>query len=196
MHPNALVRLAVLGEGLLVLLAVAWAGWREFPLTAGAVWEGVLVGCGAAAVLAALNFYLLCGAPAIPPVRSVRRLYRQALKPIFSGVTVLQALVIGLAAGLGEELFFRGVLQTELGLPAASLIFGALHTGGRGTLAFGGWVALLGAFLGVLMQWTGGLTAPVVAHGVYDAAALLYIRSATDCVAVTAEGVETWTGRQ
>ena len=196
MHPKALVRLAVLGEGLLVLLAVAWAGWRELPITTGAVWEGVLVGCGSAAVLGALNFYLLCGAPAIPPVRSVRRLYRQALKPIFSGVTVLQALVIGLAAGLGEELFFRGVLQTEFGLPVASLVFGLLHTGGRGTLAFGCWVAVMGAFLGALMQWAGGLTAPVVAHAVYDAAALLYIRSATDCVAVTAEDVGAGTGRR
>ncbi len=196
MHPKALVRLAILGEGLLVLLAVAWGWWRELPLPAGAVWEGVLVGCGAAAVLAALNFYLLCGAPAIPPVRSVRRLYLQALKPIFSGVTVLQALVIGLAAGLGEELFFRGVLQTELGLPAASLIFGLLHTGGKGTFVFGCWVAVMGALLGALMQWTGGLTAPVVAHAVYDAAALLYIRSATDCVAVTAEDVGAGTGRQ
>ncbi len=165
------------------MLALVWQRWRDTPFAAGHAGTGVVVGCLAAACLAVANFYLLCGAPDIRAVRSIRRLYTQALKPTFAGVSITQALMISLAAGVGEELFFRGVLQTELGLVTASIIFGLLHTGGRGTLAFGCWVAVMGSVLGWLMQWTGGLTAPIVAHAVYDAAALLYIRRGRDCVA-------------
>ena len=105
---------------------------------------------------------LLCGAPDVAAIRSVRRLYVEALKPLFGGLGPVGIVTISLAAGLGEELFFRGVLQPELGLVAASVIFGALHggawragrvdrrpgrtdhTGGPGTLAFGCWVAVMG----------------------------------------------------
>jgi len=96
-------------------------------------------------------------------------------------VRLPDVMVISIAAGLGEELFFRGVLQPELGLVPASLIFGALHVGGRATLVFGGWVTLMGAMLGGLAIWTGGLLAPIVAHAAYDAGALAYIRWGPDC---------------
>ena len=73
------------------------------------------------------------------------------------------------------------MLQPEIGLIPASLVFGALHMGGRGTLAFGCWVAIMGAALGWLGAATGGLLAPIVAHALYDAAALVYIRWGRDC---------------
>ena len=187
MQPSSLVRLAVLGEGLLVVIALVWQRWRGLPFAAGDITSGVSVGCVAAALLAGANFYLLCGAPDIGPVRSVRRFFVRALKPVFAGITPVQAAVISVAAGVGEELFFRGVLQQEVGLVAASAVFGLAHTGGRGTLVFGCWVAVMGVVLGLLAVWTGGLVAPVVAHAVYDAAALSYIRLDTDCAAVSLE---------
>ena len=186
MTSSSFVRLAILGEGLLVVLTLAWARWRDLPLELGEPGLGVcvLIGLGAAVVLAGLNFFVLCGAPDVAAIRSVRRLYVEALKPLFGGLGPVGIVTISLAAGLGEELFFRGVLQPELGLVAASVIFGTLHTGGPGTLAFGCWVAVMGAVLGALAVWTGGLVAPIVAHAVYDAAAMSYIRWGGDCGAI------------
>ena len=106
------------------------------------------------------------------------------MKPLFAEIGMREVVVIALAAGIGEELLFRGALQPEIGLIPASLVFGALHTGGRGTLAFGCWVAVMGAALGWLAVATGGLLAPIVAHALYDAAALVHIRWGPACAAV------------
>ena len=182
-----LLVLALAGESFLVLLAVGWTRYRGLPLDAGSgPWvSNVVAGLAAAAAFAVVNHWLLCHAPAVRAVRAVRRVYRDILKPVFSEIGVREVVAIALAAGIGEELLFRGALQPEIGLLPASLVFGALHMGGRGTLAFGCWVAVMGAALGWLAAATGGLLAPVVAHAVYDAAALVHIRWGRDCKAVT-----------
>jgi len=176
MRSVSLVRLAILGEGLLVLIALVWARWRQTSLIMGGVTQGVVIGAIAAVGLGAANYYVLRGAPDIAGVRSIRRLYIEELKPIFSKLSPVEVTVISLGAGIGEELLFRGVLQAELGLLPASVIFGLLHMGGTGTLVFGCWVMMMGGVLGGLAIWTGGLLAPIVAHAVYDAAAMSYMR--------------------
>ncbi len=185
---GALLRLALAGEALLVLVALAWTRYRDLPLAmgTGSVFRDTAAGVLAAAAFAVVNHWLLCRAPPFRAVRAIRRVYRDLLKPSFAGVGVREVVVIAVAAGVGEELLFRGALQPEIGLIPASLVFGALHTGGRGTLAFGCWVALMGAALGWLAAATGGLLAPIVAHALYDAAALVYIRRGRDCAAVAA----------
>lgn len=181
-----LLRLALAGEALLVLLALAWARYRGLPLETGSgPWvRDAAAGLLAAAAFAGVNYWLLCHAPPVRAVRAVRRVHRDILQPLFAEIGVREVVVIALAAGVGEELLFRGALQPEIGLVPASLVFGALHTGGRGTLAFGCWVAVMGAALGWLAVATGGLLAPIVAHALYDAAALVYIRWGRDCIPI------------
>jgi CBS domain-containing protein len=50
------------------------------------------------------------------------------------------------------------------------------HVGSVRMLSFGVWAALMGGVMGMLALVTGGLTAPMVAHGLYDILALEYIR--------------------
>lgn len=173
-----LLALALAGESLLALLALAWSRVRDLPLRAGAgPWIGhAAAGAASAAALAAVNWWILRRAPAVRVVRALRRVFREVLDPLFANVGMREVVVVSLAAGIGEELAFRGALQPEIGLIPASLVFGALHTGGRGTLVFGAWAAVMGAALGGLAAATGGLLAPVVAHALYDAAALAWIR--------------------
>ena len=196
MRSLSLVRLAILGEGLLVLIAFAWAWWRDVALVfvplgsggAGGMAEALVVGCVAAAALGGANFYLLCGAPDLPGIRSIRRLYVEGLKPVFGNLSATEITAISLAAGVGEEMLFRGILQPEFGLILASVIFGLLHMGGSGTVVFGCWVMVMGGALGALAIWTGGLLAPIVAHAVYDAAAMSYIRWGRECPRVEGQG--------
>ena len=182
-----LLRLALAGELLLVLLAWVWAEYRDLPLnlTGGAWIRDAAAGVIAAGAFAAVNYGLLCHAPPVRAVRAVRRTYRGLLKPLFAGIGTREVVVVSIAAGIGEELLFRGALQPEIGLIPASLVFGALHLAGRDTLAFGCWVAVMGAALGWLANATGGLLAPILAHVLYDAAALIYIRWGPDCPPVT-----------
>ena len=48
----------------------------------------------------------------------------------------------------------------------------------------------MGAALGWLAAATGGLLAPIVAHALYDAAALVHIRWGRNCAAVAGRRVE------
>jgi membrane protease YdiL (CAAX protease family) len=79
---------------------------------------------------------------------------------------VLGALAAALSAGLGEELVWRGVIQTRYGLGLAALGFAAMHGfqyGPDGLIS----VFLSGLVLGLLRSRT-NTTVAAVAHGGYD----------------------------
>jgi len=81
-------------------------------------------------------------------------------------LTPIGAVVLGLSAGLGEEVAVRGVLQPRLGILLSNLLFAGLH-------AFQyNWDALvvvfiLGVVLGVIRRRT-NTTTSVIVHAVYD----------------------------
>jgi membrane protease YdiL (CAAX protease family) len=145
-------------------------------VTWGVPTRDVPFGIAAALGLALANYALLTRAPRGWLVDGVRTVYRDALVPLFGRLDRASILIVAAAAGLGEEWFFRGVVQPVLGWLAASVVFGLAHVGGRQMLAFGAWATVMGLALGGLALVTGGLLAPTVAHGLYDALALEYIR--------------------
>ena len=154
----------LVGESLLAGVALTWIRLRGLAVTVGEPVTGLWLGGGAAVVLAASNYAVLRRAPPIQPVRAIRRLYRETLRPLFATVRPHEIAAVSLAAGLGEELLFRGAVQAEFGVVAASVLFGVAHIGGRSSLVFGLWVVVMGLGLGGLAHVTGGLLAPVVAH--------------------------------
>jgi uncharacterized protein len=168
--------LAIGGEGLLALVGIGWAWLAGYRLTPGPLAPGITAGVAGAVGLAAVQLWLLRRAPDVAPVRALRRLYRDTLEPLFGRVTLAEIAVISVFAGLGEELLFRGAVQTAWGPIVASVLFGLCHVGGRTTVVLGAWAALVGGFLAWLAIVTGGLLAPIVTHALYDALALSYIR--------------------
>ena len=79
---------------------------------------------------------------------------------------LLGALTLGLSAGLGEEMLFRGAAQPRLGLVFTSFLFGAVHT--QYTIS----PALLqvfavGLLLGITRRRKGTLTA-IAVHSTYN----------------------------
>lgn len=81
-------------------------------------------------------------------------------------INPIGAVVIGVTAGLGEELAVRGVLQPRLGLLLSNLFFTSLHA-----LQYG-WDALLivfvvGVVCGIVRSRSNTSTAAIV-HGVYN----------------------------
>jgi len=86
----------------------------------------------------------------------------------------INLIFIAVFAGVGEELFFRGVLQRLFiklfknpwaGIIAAAFIFSAIH------LQFYGFIPrfILGILLGIIYWYSGSLWPAIVAHFVYDA---------------------------
>lgn len=98
-------------------------------------------------------------------------------------VNTIQALLfnlflIAMLPALGEELFFRGIIQkifTEwksaiFAIWVAAFVFSAIH------MQFYGFLPrmLLGAFFGYLVYWSGNLWLPVVAHFINNGLAVLF----------------------
>ena len=160
------------------LTLAAWWGGRAVGvhLQWGNPARDAALGAAAAVGLGLVNYWLLTRARANWLVDGVRAVYHQTVLPLFGRLGPVSAIAIGAAAGIGEELLFRGLLQPLLGLAAASVLFGAAHVGGVRMLPFGVWATGMGVVMGTLAIATGGLTAPIVAHGLYDMLALEYIR--------------------
>lgn len=114
------------------------------------------------------------------PIRRLMRLVDELIVPFFSGWSVWEMALVSAAAGVGEELLFRGVLQSfveeRLGIAAAitiaSVVFGLAH---YLTTAYAALALMIGAYLGWLFLATGNLAVPMVTHGVYDFLALVWL---------------------
>ncbi|MBJ21547.1 MAG: CPBP family intramembrane metalloprotease [bacterium] len=86
-----------------------------------------------------------------------------------AGIGRADALLLALASGLAEELFFRGALQSVVGLFWASIAFGACHFLPRRELALWSVYAVgMGFALGGLYEWTGQILAPIATHVVVN----------------------------
>jgi uncharacterized protein len=93
---------------------------------------------------------------------------------------ILNLIFVAVFAGVGEELFFRGVLQRLFikafknpwaGIIIAAFIFSAIH------LQFYGFIPrfILGILLGLIYWYSGSLWPAIVAHFAYDALAVVVI---------------------
>ncbi|WP_299582799.1 CPBP family intramembrane glutamic endopeptidase [uncultured Microbulbifer sp.] len=105
------------------------------------------------------------------------RWYCAQLAPIFSKVSLVQIVLLSIAAGVCEELLFRGFLQTwlsqlsspVLGLLGASLVFALLHWA---SLIYVLLIFFFGLILGLAYQVSGSLLGVIVWHALYDFFAL------------------------
>ena len=81
-----------------------------------------------------------------------------------------RALLLAVASGFAEEMFFRGALQPRVGLIVASVLFAAAHfLPRRALLPWTAFALIAGFLLGGLFAWTGNLIAPITAHIVVNA---------------------------
>lgn len=176
MSPRRILVAALVTQGGLIALAWWAASVLDLPPRWGSPPRDVLIGGVVALALGVANHLLLTRAPSNWLTDGVRSVYRETIVPVFRGLSFWGAVLIGTAAGIGEEWVFRGILQPLAGLTVASVLFGLAHVGSLRMLPFGLWATLMGVIMGTLAMVTGGLTAPMVAHGVYDILALEYIR--------------------
>jgi membrane protease YdiL (CAAX protease family) len=182
--PHQLVFMAVVVEGGLGLLAVGLGAWLDRPpwQMIRWTWEGAL--WGAAGGLPLLAGVLILIRVPLPPLKELVRVVDDLLVPLFRDCRLVELALISALAGLGEEMLFRGVVQetiahgiggtpgTWIGIAAAGLMFGLLHPI---TTSYAVLAGLMGVYLGWLFAATGNLLVPIVAHGVYDFVALVYL---------------------
>ena len=177
---NGLFVVLVLLEASLAPLALA-IGWliSEPPL-AHFAWNARDAALGALATIPLLGLLLVTLYRPIGPLRRIKQICEEELAPLLGRCTWHDLALVALAAGVGEELLFRGVIQGALGrafgpwmgLAIAAPLFGLAHPI---TPAYAVITSVIGYYLGAIWIINGNLLTVVVAHALYDFIALLIL---------------------
>ncbi|HEX8199260.1 MAG TPA: CPBP family intramembrane glutamic endopeptidase [Isosphaeraceae bacterium] len=181
-HPGRreVVPFALLVEGSLagVAGALGWlvgvSPWQTLR------WDARDAAWGVGATLPLLPLLVVCTHSSWPPLARIRRFFDAVARPWFAACTRLDLALIALAAGVGEEALFRGVLQPALGrgmgtgpaLAVTGVLFGLLHPI---TPTYAVLAGLIGVYLGGVWLASGNLLVVVIAHALYDFLALIYL---------------------
>ena len=170
------MRLELVASAVLLGVAALWSAVRGLDLAAALRPSPEALAVGAACGLGLAVSLPLVTAPwahRMLLLRGLRRAWDSLETDLGPSLGVREVLVLALCSAVSEEVFFRGVLQREVGIVAASAVFGLLHPLG---IAYVLWAATVGAGLGALFAVTGSLAAPAAAHGIYNLLALVYLR--------------------
>jgi membrane protease YdiL (CAAX protease family) len=135
-------------------------------------------------ILAGLPMIVLlypCYKSAWRPLVRLRREVEKVVSELFAGCGFLEFALVSTAAGIGEEVLFRGALQPLvigwtvpwIGVVVVALLFGLAHALTRTYFIL---ATLIGLYFGWLAFAYNDLIAPIVAHAVYDAFALMFIQ--------------------
>jgi uncharacterized protein len=176
--------MAVMVEAAIAVLAVMLAWLFRVPLGEQvAPWGSPLawaVARGLAVTLPMLAVFWWLMHWNRPTVRQLREQVEWLVGEMFPMANPGQLALVAVLAGVGEELLFRGVIQTKLidwtnplaGLVIGSLLFGAAHALSKLYFVL---ATLIGLCFGWMVLHYNDLVAPMVAHSVYDFVALLYL---------------------
>lgn len=89
----------------------------------------------------------------------------EELHPLVRGRSEHGLVLMALSSGVGEELFFRGLLSPWVGVVLSSLAFGVVHQiRGPGRVGWMVSAALLGLAFALVFGATGSLVGPIVGH--------------------------------
>ena len=192
--PESFVRTALFFYGAMGCIALLWRMWTpgasilypgvvpETPLPLGApLAAGIAVGLLSLGLSELMTRFTELG-----------EALADTLGESLMGIGRADAILLALASGIGEEMFFRGALQPAVGWLLASLIFGACHFLPRKELALWSLYAVgMGGVLGGLYIYTGHLIAPIAAHVVINGVNLPRLaRRAEERAAARAAAVE------
>jgi uncharacterized protein len=115
------------------------------------------------------------------PLVRLRREVEKVVRDLFAGCGWFEFALVSIAAGIGEEVLFRGALQPLviswtvpwIGITVVALLFGLAHALTRTYFIA---AALIGVYFGWLAWAFDDLIAPIVAHAAYDAFALIFFQ--------------------
>ena len=161
-----LLILSILGS--FFLFDSFWSEWKSiFEVTFNDwVWFGVLPGF----IVLLIDFILMNTLPKqyYDDGGINNKVFKNRSIPGIIGVTLLVA--------ISEEMLFRGVLHTEYGYWAASLLFALLHFRYLSKIVLLISVLFVSFFIGYMFEITGSLTVTITAHFIIDVVLAMWIR--------------------
>jgi membrane protease YdiL (CAAX protease family) len=176
----------VVFESLLGLVGIALGWWSGslpwFEERAQFIPTAKHVGWGLLATVPLIVLLFVVERIEWAPLVKLSQLVRTQIVPLFRGASLAELLLLSCAAGLGEELLFRGFLQSWIAdywalgnggaIVVAGALFGLLH---RLTWTYAVFATAVGCYFGWLFLVFGSLWVPMIAHALYDFLALVYL---------------------
>jgi uncharacterized protein len=95
---------------------------------------------------------------------------------IFKNRSVIHIIWIAAFVAFSEELLFRGVIQSKVGLILASLIFAIIHYRYLFNWFLFSNIVILSFLIGFIYEWTNNLAITIVTHFIIDFLLGLYIK--------------------
>lgn len=182
MHrPASIVLIAVAFESLLGVAGWALCAWQNVPLAERLapsvdIWLRV-----AAATFPMLVLLVYVTRSKWDPIVELRSRVEWLVGELFQVAGWLGLAIVSIAAGVGEEVLFRGALQpiaerslgATPGLIVASLLFALAHAVTRAYFLF---ALAVGVYLGWIAQTYDELVTPIAVHALYDFVALVVLQ--------------------
>lgn len=171
--PQDLMRAGLVFYGIMGCVALLWRMWTPGAsifhpslVAAETAWSPLAaIGAGGFVGLAAIAISEI-----LTELSDLGESLADLLGEEVAGLSLADGILLALASGFAEELFFRGAMQPAVGLFWASLAFGACHFMPRRELVLWSVFAIvMGLAFGLLFEWTGHLAAPMTAHIVVNA---------------------------
>ena len=180
MDRKALLLITIFVEGGLIALGLILLRYSQLELWSGfdLSWGETVSALLLCAPILAMLFFVVRSR--WTPLFHLRSEIDEKIMPIFANSRLPDLVLMAFLAGVGEELFFRGWLQSVLtdkfepwfGIVIVSVIFGLAHYLSSTYAIYAG---LIGLYLGVIYQVSGNLYIVMAVHGIYDFIALVYL---------------------
>ena len=165
-------------EAALLLIATFWIQIAQIELTQAfklsrhGLFIGLISGCGTA--LSGFSIIWVGRLLKNPPkwITALSKIVFEEVAPLFSSLRLVDIFLLAATSGFCEEVFFRGVIQSQLGLIGTSIIFGFFHCPSPRHFSYGLWALSAGLLFGWLRDWTGSLWVPIIAHALSNLIAI------------------------
>lgn len=174
MNRAQVIKFLVIQEISLIVISIIWLYFRP-NINPWIKWKISLLdfslGIGATIVMILLSFLIFSFSDHLKKTM----IFLDSI--LFSKIKYKDILYLSILSGIGEELFFRGVLQNEFNIIISSLIFGILHLAGKNMWGYALWALFAGFYLGNIYAYTGNLFLPILIHTLNNCIAMfLWLR--------------------
>jgi membrane protease YdiL (CAAX protease family) len=177
---DVIIMFAVFFEGGLAPLSLFLGWWLGHNPLAQFAWSRTDAFWGVVAALPLVGLFIATIHFPLGPLKRIKEFCEEEFVPLLAGSSWSDMALIALSAGVGEEMLFRGVLQTSIaawigaraGLVLASVLFGLLHPI---SIAYILLTMFVGFYLGGAFLLVGNLLTVMVTHALYDFALMAYL---------------------
>ena len=153
------------GLGYLFIPYVRDTGVWQYLLGLKALWLQIIIGLAFGIITAKAGWQIV----ELPILQKTKVFFTQIIKPL--QLSVLEIILISICAGIGEEMFFRGVVQPVLGIWATAVLFvllhGYLNPFNMPLTYYGIYMVVVIGVIGLFTEYL-GIVSAMMAHTVID----------------------------